>query len=84
MENAVVMYTNMEREVKYLKEMQESIKHNVNKLKGKHLYLIYKHYIYGVSIKTIASNLGMSPSWGTTTHQRALKKMQKILDEEGK
>ncbi len=83
MANAVVMYSDLEREVECLKAEREAIKTNINKLKGKQLYLVYKHYVQGVSIKTIASNLGMSPSWGTTTHARALKSMQKILDAEG-
>ena len=83
MANAVVTYTDIEREVEALKEEQEAIKRNIQKLKGKQLYLIYRHYVHGVSIKAIASSLGMSPSWGTTTHARALASMQKILDAEG-
>lgn len=83
MANAVMTYTDLEREVEGLKEVQESIKRNIKKLKGKQYRLIYGHYVMGESIKTIASSLGMSPSWGTTTHARALQSMQKILDAEG-
>ena len=83
MANAVMMYTDLEREVECLKEEQESIKKNIRKLKGKQYRLIYGHYVMGESIKTIALSLGLSPSWGTTTHARALVSMQKILDAEG-
>lgn len=83
MANAVVNYSDLEEEIESLKRERKAILDNIEKLKGRQYDLIYKHYVMGVMIKTIASQCGMSESWGTTTHSRALRSMQKILDEEG-
>lgn len=83
MASAVVEYADLEREIESLKAERDAIEKNIEKLTGKQYDLIYKHYVLGISIKTIALQKGLSPSWGTTTHTRALKSMQKILDAEG-
>ena len=82
MENAVVTYSDLEKEIDSLKRRRASIMANIDKLKGKQYDLVYKHYVLGMNIKSIAMSHGMSESWGTTTHSRALQSMQKILDEE--
>lgn len=83
MASAVVEYADLEREIEVLKAEERAIIANIEKLKGKQYDLIYKHYVLGISIKNISLQKGMSPSWGTTTHARALQSMQKILDAEG-
>ena len=83
MQNAVVAYSDLEQEIELLKRERQSIIDNIEKLKGRQYDLVYKHYVLGMMIKTIASQCGMSESWGTTTHSRALQSMQRILDEEG-
>lgn len=83
MASAVVEYADLEREIESLKSEREAIVKNIEKLTGKQYDLIYRHYVHGISIKSISAQKGMSPSWGTTTHSRALKSMQKILDAEG-
>lgn len=82
MANAVVTYSDLEKEIDSLKRRQASILANIDKLKNKQYDLVYKHYVLGMNIKSIAMSHGMSESWGTTTHSRALQSMQKILDEE--
>ena len=82
MASAVVEYADLEREIESLKAEKKAIMDNIDKLKGKHYDFIYKHYVLGMMIKTISSQYGMSESWGTTTHSRALQSMQKILDAE--
>lgn len=82
LEQAVVKYVDLEREIESLRHQQKLIVDKIEKLTGKQYYLIYRHYIQGASIKTARSELGINKTWATTTHQRALECMQKILDGE--
>lgn len=43
--------------------------------------LLHQRYIQFKQLKTIADNFGANYDWVTTTHGRALKSLQKILDE---
>lgn len=43
--------------------------------------LLHQRYIQFKQLKTIADNFGASYDWATTTHGRALKSLQEILDE---
>ena len=43
--------------------------------------LLHQRYIQFKQLKTIADNFHSSYDWATTTHGRALKSLQRILDE---
>lgn len=43
--------------------------------------LLYKLYVQGMTIYEAVSEMDRSYSWGTTMHSRALKNLQKILNE---
>ena len=45
--------------------------------------LLHQRYIQFKQLKTIADNFGASYDWATTTHGRALKSLQVILDQRG-
>ena len=45
--------------------------------------LLHQRYIQFKQLKNIADNFGANYDWATTTHGRALKSLQKILDERG-
>ena len=80
---SVCGYVAIEQEVEDLKLKRKEIVDNVEKLKGVHYDFIHKHYIQDIAVKGIAAIYGMSTSWGSTTHSRALDDMQKILDAQG-
>lgn len=44
--------------------------------------LLHQRYIQFKQLKTIADNFHASYDWATTTHGRALKSLEKILDEQ--
>lgn len=46
--------------------------------------VLHKRYIQNQPFKEISVSRGKSDSWATTIHGRALKNVQRILDERGK
>lgn len=79
----VASYVDLEREVECLEAEKRAIEKTIEKLNGNQYDFLYKRYFLGMSAKRIARTKGMSESWGTTMHQRALQSLQKILDAEG-
>lgn len=64
-----------------LKYKQEVIS-NLEKLKRVEYDFLYKKYIMGMDMQEIANFYYRSYSWATTVHARAIKSLQKVLDEE--
>ena len=85
MADAVIKCVDMESEIDRLvdefihtkKEIIETIEKLCSPTEYKILHLRYIQYI---SLTDIADNLGREYTWVTTTHGRALKNVQKLLD----
>ncbi|MBQ2810994.1 MAG: DUF1492 domain-containing protein [Alphaproteobacteria bacterium] len=85
MADAVIKCVDMESEIDNLidefihtkKEIIETIERLYSPTEYKILHLRYIQYI---SLRDIADNLGREYTWVTTTHGRALKNVQKILN----
>ena len=85
--NAICTYLDLEREEidAYLAKRKEIIA-TIEQLATIEYNVIFKKYVQYLTFKEIAALYGNSYSWATTTHERALKQIQKIIDkrEEGK
>lgn len=72
------------RQIERLIDKKDGIKRTLAQLdKPTEYSLLHQRYIQFKQLKTIADNFGASYDWATTTHGRALKSLQKILDERG-
>ena len=72
------------RQIERLIDKKDGIKRTLAQLdKPTDYSLLHQRYIQFKQLKTIADNFGASYDWATTTHGRALKSLQKILDERG-
>lgn len=79
-ENAVVTKACIEQEIEELKaERQRKIK-TLEQLPSMYYDYLHKMYVQGMEHADIAALKKKSYSWGTTTHNRAVNKLQDILD----
>lgn len=84
-ENAICTYLDLEREEidSYIAERKEIIQ-TIERLSPLQYKVIFKKYVQYEQFKTlkdVAAYYDNSYSWARTTHERALKQIQKILDE---
>lgn len=87
MADAVSRYVDIEREIdeqidKLVDTRQEVIS-VIEKLNTTEYDLLHKVYVQYLSLYEVADMYGNTYSWATTVHGRALKNVQKILDEKG-
>ena len=87
MESAIIKCVDMEAEIDKLIDELISVKKKVistiEKLYSPTEYkILHLRYIQGISLTDIADSLNKEYSWVTTTHGRALKNVQKLLDRE--
>ena len=83
MSAAICKYVDLEKDVKRLEDKRDEIIKTIEKLRFPEYDLLHKVYIQGRLLKEISADKKKSYSWGTTTHKKALKHLQKILDERG-
>ena len=85
MECIVVSYIDMENEfaakIKMLQEQKNKIIDVIEQLPVLEYDFLHKVYVSGMSIYEVAEKYDRTYSWATTIHARALKMVQKILDE---
>lgn len=86
MANAIEKCVDMEREIDQLIDSLVDVKREVigviEQLDSPIEYdLLHKRYIQYLSLQEIADHFGYEYGWATTTHGRALKNVQAILDE---
>lgn len=81
MADAVNEYADIETEIQALEEGQRAIIKTIEQLPAIKYDILHKYYIQDISLKEICYKAGKSYSWGTTNHKKALKDVQKILDE---
>ena len=87
MADAVIKCVDMETEIdKLLDELIDTKKKVIETIESLYSPTEYKilhlRYIQGISLTEIADTLNREYTWVTTTHGRALKNVQKILDKQ--
>ena len=87
METAIIKCVDMEQEINNLVDELVDTKRNViatiEKLDSPTEYdVLHKRYIQHLSLQEIADDKGRDYGWATTTHGRALKNVQMLLDSE--
>jgi hypothetical protein len=85
MAEAVAKYVDIEREINNdidrLIETKKDVINVIEMLNTNEYDLLHKVYVQYYTIDEASYMMGKSSTWGTTTHQRALASVQKILDE---
>ena len=86
-ENAIANYMDLETEIKKdiaaLTEKRKNIISVIEQLNTTEYDLLHKIYVQGIALQDAADACGNSYSWVTTTHGRALKQVQIILNNMG-
>lgn len=87
MADAVIKCVDMENEIDNLIDelihTKKKVISTIEKLYSPTEYkILHLRYIQGVSLTDIADNMNKEYSWVTTTHGRALKNVQKLLDRQ--
>jgi len=81
MENQIIEVAMIDSEVDKLKKEIADIIKTIQKLSTEEYDFLHKVYVQHCTLKEVQAITGMSYSWVTTTHGRALKNLQKLLDE---
>ena len=84
MENKVVEAALIDQEIDRLKKEIAEIIATIEQLPVEEYDFLHKVYVQHLSLKTVQAESERSYSWVTTTHSRALKNLQYILDEREK
>lgn len=80
---AVCRYVELEKDVKRLEGRRDEIIKTIEKLRFPEYDLLHKVYIQGKLLKEVVADKKKSQSWGTATHKKALRNLQKLIDERG-
>ena len=85
MADAVGRYTDIEREVDMcidrLVDTKKDVISVIEKLELMEYDILHKHYVQYITLGEIGSSYGKSKGWAASVNGRALKNVQKILDE---
>lgn len=85
MANAIEKYVDIEREIDNCIDRRIETRKDViaviEQLNSTEYDVLHKIYVQYLTFKEVAYKCGKSESWATTVHGRALKNVQKILDE---
>lgn len=88
MADAVIKYIAVEEEINEcidkLIDTKKEVLAVIEQLNAKEYDVIHKIYVQHLDFNEVAANKKRSYSWVTTVHGRALKNVQKILDERKK
>ena len=80
--NAICTYLDIEREeIDGLLTKRKDIIGVIEKLPPIHYDLLHKVYVQHFTLKEVASMYDMSYNWATTTHGKALKEVQIIINK---
>lgn len=87
MERAIIRYVDIEREIDAcidnLIDTKRDVISTIEMLPSHEYDVLHKYYIQGLSMYEIAGDKNKTYSWVTTIHGRALKNLQRIIDERG-
>ena len=81
MANAAEYAADLETEIEECKAERRKIIAMIEQLNVDEYDLLHKVYVQYLMLKEVAIENGKSESWATTTHGRALKHMQDIMDK---
>ena len=84
MEKQIVEVVLIDEEIERLKGQIAEIIATLERLRMSEYDFLHKLYVQHLSMKDIQAASGKSYSWATTTHNRALMNLQKILDGQEK
>ena len=83
--NAICAYLDLEREIdQNIDELVNTKKDIISVIEQLHAIeydILHKIYVQDLTLQDVASLYDMSYNWATTTHGRALKNVQNILDK---
>lgn len=82
MELQVIEAVQADEEIKRLKQEIADIISTIQRLSAEDYDFLHQVYVQHKSLKEVHIEAGMSYSWATTTHQRALEHLQALLDNE--
>lgn len=86
MADAIMRYVGIEKEIdEYIDRLVDTKKeviHVIEQLNTTEYDLLHKVYVQGIPLYDVAIQYDRTYSWCTTVHGRALKNVQKILDNE--
>lgn len=86
--NAICTYLDLEAEIqKRIEELvntRQDVISAIEQLSATEYDILHKIYVQDFTLQDVASLYDMSYTWVTTTHGRALKNVQRILDEREK
>lgn len=87
MADAICKYIDLQAEINAdidnLIDTRKNIIETIELLETEKYDLLHKVYVQGFTLDEVAEVYGNSYSWATTLHGRALKDVEKILDERG-
>lgn len=87
MADAINKYVDLEAEINddidKLIDTRKDIIETIELLEAEKYDLLHKVYVQGFTLDEVAAMYDNSYSWATTLHGRALKDVEKILDERG-
>ena len=85
MADAICKYIDLQAEINAdidnLIDTRKNIIETIELLETEKYDLLHKVYVQGFTLDEVAAMYGFSYSWATTLHGRALKDVEKILDE---
>lgn len=82
--DAIAKYIDIEREIEELKRKRAEIIKTIEQLPSVEYKIIYKLYVKDYTRKEVAYDFGMSLEWVKKRKNKALRLIQKILDERNK
>ena len=87
MADAINKYVDLEAEINAdidkLIDTRKNIIETIELLEAEKYDLLHKVYVQGFTLDEVAAMYDFSYSWATTLHGRALKDVERILDERG-
>lgn len=87
MADAICKYIDLQAEINAdidnLIDTRKNIIETIELLEAEKYDLLHKVYVQGFTLDEVAEVYGFSYSWATTLHGRALKDVEKTLDERG-
>lgn len=82
MSDAIIRAVDIEGEILKLVNRRQEIIKTIEQLEVMEYNVLHMRYVIGMGFKAIALECGQkSESWANTVHRKALRNLQKILDE---
>ncbi len=80
MANAVAKYTDIDREIEELMQMQKRFINYIEHLPRTYYLIMHDIYVKGMTLTEVRRAYHKSSTWATTNHNRAKNSLRKILE----